>query len=106
SRLHSYRHIAIMFSSNVALAIKEKNCPSKIAMVGEWKPQNGQVRDEIDPSIPTDDKDFISSNTGMTDDDKDVATADEDTTGAGSASNMRKRGRHANHQIRELETYV
>ncbi|XP_020183090.4 homeobox-leucine zipper protein ROC6-like [Aegilops tauschii subsp. strangulata] len=63
-----------------------------IAMVGEWKPQNGQVRDEIDPSIPTDDKDFISSNTGMTDDDKDVATADEDTTGAGSASNMRKRG--------------
>ncbi|XP_044377665.1 homeobox-leucine zipper protein ROC5-like [Triticum aestivum] len=73
-------------------------------MVGEWQPQNGQVRDEIDPSIPTDDKDFISSNTGTTDDDKDVATADEDTTGAGSASNMRKRGRHANHQIRELET--
>ncbi|KAM3293937.1 hypothetical protein ACQJBY_037066 [Aegilops geniculata] len=95
-----------MFSSNVALASKEKNCPSKVAMVGEWQPQNGQVHDEIDLSIPTDDKGFISSNTGTTDDDdEDVATGGEDITGAGSAtaSNMRKRGRHANHQIRELE---
>ncbi|XP_048573285.1 homeobox-leucine zipper protein ROC6-like isoform X1 [Triticum urartu] len=92
-----------MFSSNVVLASKEKNCPPKVAMVGEWKPQNGQVHDEIDPSIPTDNKDFIRSNTGTMDDDDDVATADEAITGAGSASNTRKRGRHANRQIRELE---
>ncbi|XP_044360542.1 homeobox-leucine zipper protein ROC8-like [Triticum aestivum] len=72
-------------------------------MVGEWKPQNGQVHDEIDPRIPTDNKDFIRSNTGTMDDDDDVATADEAITGAGSASNTRKRGRHANRQIRELE---
>ncbi|VAI02690.1 unnamed protein product [Triticum turgidum subsp. durum] len=74
-----------------------------VAMVGEWQPQNGQVHDEIDLSIPVDDKDLIWSNTGTMNDDEDVATADEGITDAGSASHMRKRGRHANRQIQELE---
>lgn len=79
-------------------------------MVGEWQPQNGQVHDEIDLSIPIDDKDFIWSSTGTIDDDEDVATADEDITAAGSAGNMRKRGRHARRHckehLQELEAYV
>ncbi|KAE8809966.1 Homeobox-leucine zipper protein ROC5 [Hordeum vulgare] len=72
-----------------------------VAMVGEWQQQNGHVNDEINLSNSIDDKDSIWSNMGTIYDDEVVATADEDVTGAGSASNKRKRGRHANRHCKE-----
>ncbi|CAM0874983.1 unnamed protein product [Alopecurus aequalis] len=81
-------------------------------MDGEWQQQNGNVHDELNLSIPIDDKDEFWNNLAIIDDedDDDAHATDEDYTGAASSSKKRRRRtvsrnakRHSTEQIQQLE---
>ncbi|KAM0908344.1 hypothetical protein ACQ4PT_015531 [Festuca glaucescens] len=76
-------------------------------MDGKW---HGNVHDELDLTIRSDDKDSFWDSVSIDDDDDDVDDpTDEDYTGASSSRNKRKRGaskhskRHSRDQIQQLE---
>jgi hypothetical protein len=81
----------------------------QVTMDGEWLHENGNVHDEVDLTIPSDDIDSFLNNLPIIDDDVEDTT-DEDYTGASSSRKKRGRAsksskRHKAYQIQHLEAY-
>ncbi|KAM0908345.1 hypothetical protein ACQ4PT_015532 [Festuca glaucescens] len=86
-------------------------------MDAEWQQQIGNVHDDLDLTIPSDDKDSFWNNLAIVDDDNvdnvedptDEDYADEDYTGSSSSRNKRRgraskrTKRHSREQIQQLE---